>query len=200
MLQSLVENHEQSGEVGEVASSWNALCLILPTEQALDVVMKNREVTVWEFHSAVTKRIDYQPFFNKIKADITRDGQVALIGSDAINKYFIDALSTYAKKNPDFKDFIGKLSGSKIQVLKNNKFKLSNRFLYTFIRGFTDHEEKRSGGVQCFIIKDIGLFGYDYKIRQLMAASPKRPKRLFPRPKKPTGHGRFSTEGDKLPF
>jgi hypothetical protein len=197
---NLVENHQQSGEVGEIATSWNALCFILPTEQALDVVVKNREILVWEFHSAVTKRIDYQPFFNKIKADITRDGQVALIGSDAINKYFIDALSMYAKGNPDFKEFIGKLSGSKIQVLKNNKFKLSNRFLYPFIRGFTDHEERRTGGVQCFIIKGIGLFGYDYKIRQLMTASPKKPKRLFPNAKKPTGHAAVSIDGDELPF
>lgn len=188
----LVECHQQSGEVGEIATSWNALCLILPTEQALDVVVKNREMAVWEFHSAVTKRIDYQPFFNKIKADITRDGQVALIGSDAINKYFIDALSTYAKENSDFKDFIGKLSGSKIQVLKNNKFKLSNRFLYTFIRNFTDFEERRSGGIQCFIIKGIGLFGYDYKIRQLMSSSPKMPKRMVPEINK--------SDDDELPF
>jgi hypothetical protein len=199
-IADLAKSHEQSGTMGEIASRWKSLCLILPTQQALDVIEKGREKDVWEFNKAVTKRIDYQPFFNKIKAATSGGNQLSLIGKDNINTFFSHALSEYAKEDPNFKDYIRKLRSSKLQVLKNNKFKLSNRFLYTFIRDFTDHEEKRTGGIQCFIIKGIGLFGYDYKIRQLMISSPKRPKRLFPRPKKPTGQTIALIDDDELPM
>ncbi len=80
-----------------------------------------------------------------------------------------------AKKNSQFKDFIRHLKTSGISVERNNKFKLCNKFLFKFIRNFTEHKEKRSGGVQSFAITGIGPFGYDYNINSLRS-SKKKPR------------------------
>jgi len=174
---NLARTHEKTGTMGEISNNWKNLCLILPVEQALDAVQKNRQEKVWEFNEAVSQRLDYKPFFDKIKADIVLGGRVVLIGKNAINKYFTDALREIAKKQKGFKKYISKLNISGLEVQQNNKFKISNRYLYAFIRNFTNCEESRKGNVQRFIIKEVGLFGYDYKIRQLMTSSPRKPLR-----------------------
>ena len=191
-VKGLSEQYEQSGLMGDISKSWSSLCLILPVEQALDAICHDREKDIWAFQKAVTKRLDTRPYFEALRADIARDGKVELIGADAINEYFLVALRTAAKKQEGFKKFIRKLNITGLEVQENNKFKLSSRYLYAFIRDFTEHVEKRSGGVQTFTITLIGLFGYNYKIRELMTSSPKRPKRRFPLPKK--------SDGDELPM
>lgn len=172
----LVLNHEQSSLVGEIAKSWKALSLILPVDQALDAIRKNREPDVWHFHELVKHRVEFQPFFAKLKADIARDGQVVLLGSSTINSYFTTALSEHSRKHPDFKAFVRKLYSGKLKIQQNNKWKLTNRFVYSFIRDVTDHTEKRTGNVQQFIIKGIGCFGYDFKIRQAKVAGVHTPQ------------------------
>ena len=191
-VKDLSERYEQSGLMGDISKSWSSLSLILPVEQALDAICHDRQKEIWKFHEAVTKRLDTRPYFEALREDIARDGMVELIGADAINDYFINALRIAAKKQEGFKKYIRKLNITGLEVQENNKFKLSSRYLYAFIRDFTDFEERRSGGVQSFTIKGIGLFGYDYKIRELMTSSPKRPKRnpLFSK----------KVDGDELPF
>ena len=87
------------------------------------------------------------------------------------------ALRKAAKKQEGFKDFIRKLDINGLTVQKNNKFKLTSRYIYAFIRDFTDFEENRSGGKQTFTITAIGPFGYDYNIRAIKTSSTgKRPR------------------------
>lgn len=99
-----------------------------------------------------------------------------LVGADTINDYFTKALSEYSKQHPDFKAFVRKLYNGRLNIQQNNKWKLTNRFVYAFIRGVTDFTEKRSGNIQRFTIKGIGSFGYDFKIRQAKVAGVHTPQ------------------------
>jgi hypothetical protein len=102
---------------------------------------------------------------------LKRLGKIGLKGKDAIHEYFLVARRQFVRKNDGFKDFISKLKISGLEVKKNNQFKLSSRYIYAFIRGFTVHVEKRSGGKLNFTITAIGPFGYDYNIRAIKTSS-----------------------------
>jgi hypothetical protein len=173
-VKELAEKHNKMGIIGDITSSWSSLCLILPVEQALDAIKHDRQTLVWAFHDAAKNRLDTRPFFDALKEDLKQHGKVELKGKDAIHDYFLVALRQFSRKNNGFKDFINKLNISGLEVKKNNQFKLSSRYIYAFIRDFTVHEKKRSGGKQSFTIMSIGPFGYDYNIRAIKTSSTTR--------------------------
>jgi hypothetical protein len=171
IINELAEEHQQSGPISDIAQSMLKLSLVLPTDQALDAIKQNREQQVLAFAHSVQKRLEIIPIMDVIKEDLKRDGKVVLNGQKAIEEYFLEAYRQFAKKNSEFKNFIGKLNITGFSVQKNNKFKLTSRFIYAIIRDFTVCEEKRSGGKQSFIISKIGAFGYDYNIRSIKTSS-----------------------------
>jgi hypothetical protein len=173
-VDALASKHSNAGIKGEISNEWLGLCRILSVADALDAVKNNRTSQVWTFQKSVEHFIHLRPFFDVLKADLKAHGQVKLVGSDGINKYFIKALSKAAKEQKHFKKLIKKLNPSGIEVLENNQFKVSNRFLYKFIREVTDGELYRSGGVPQFTITRIGPFGYDYNINSLRTSNTKR--------------------------
>jgi len=170
----LAEKYEQSGIKGDITFDWKGLCSILSVEQALDAVKNDRKQAVWGFYTALECRLELIPFFTAMKEDLKREGKLDLVGSDAINLYFLKALRTAVKKQEGLKDFLKKLNVNGITVKDNNQFMLCNRFLFKFIRDFTQYEEKRSGGIQSFVITDIGPFDYDYNINSLRTSNTKR--------------------------
>jgi hypothetical protein len=172
-VEALASKYNQSGIKGEVTTEWSRLCLILPVDQALDAVMKGRAQAVWAFQKSIEHLLYVRPFFDKLKTDLKLHGQVKLVGADTINKYFVQALSNAASKQEGFKKFIKKLKVAGLEVQANNKFKLSSKFIYAFIRDCTEHIEYRSGGVQFFTISKIGQFGYDYNINALRSSEKK---------------------------
>jgi hypothetical protein len=171
IINELAEEHQQSGPISDIAQSMLKLSLVLPTDQALDAIKQNREQQVLAFAHSVQKRLEIIPIMDVIKEDLKRDGKVVLNGQKAIEEYFLEAYRQFAKKNSEFKNFIGKLNITGFSVQKNNKFKVTSRFIYAIIRDFTVCEEKRSGGKQSFIISKIGAFGYDYNIRSIKTSS-----------------------------
>lgn len=176
-VKALADKYNKMGTIGDLTRSWSNLCLILPVEQAFDAVKENRQAQIWKFNDAVRRRLDTHPFFEAIKADLKQHGKVELKGKDAINDYFLVALRKATKRQKGFKDFIRKLDIKGLTVQKNNKFKLTSRYIYAFIRDFTDFVENRSGGKQSFTINAIGPFGYDYNIREIKTSSTgKRPR------------------------
>jgi hypothetical protein len=172
-VNSLAEKYEQSGIKGDIANDWKGLCLILPVDQALDALKKDRKQAVWNFYNAVESRLELIPFFDTIKEDLEKTGKLELVGSKVINDYFLQAIRKSAKKHSKFKDFIRKLNINGILVEKNNKFKITNTFLFKFIRDFTQSTESRSGGVQSFSITGICPFGYNYNINSLRTSKNK---------------------------
>lgn len=172
-VDSIAEKYEQSGIKGDVTSDWKGLCLILPVEQALDAVKNDRKQAVWDFYTAIEYRLDLIPFFEVIRADLKQVEKIDFVGSDAVNRYFLDAIRAAVKKQDGLKGFLKKLNINAIKVKDNNQIKLCNRFLFKFIRNFTLHEENRSGGVQSFTITGIGPFGYDYNINSLRTSKTK---------------------------
>jgi|TARA_R110001583_G_scaffold47956_2_gene150019 hypothetical protein len=171
VINELAEEHQQSGPISGIAQSMLKLSLILPPDQALDAIKQIREQQVLAFAHSVQKRLDIIPIMDALKEDLKRDGKVALNGQEAIEKYFLEAYRQFAKKNSEFKNFIGKLNITGLGVQKNNKFKITSRYIYAMIREFTVCEEKRSGGKQSFIISKIGAFGYDYNIRSIKTST-----------------------------
>lgn len=167
----LSEKYNKMGIIGDITKSWSSLCFILPVEQALDAIKHDRQTEVWKFHDAAKNRQDTRPFFDALKEDLKRDGKIELKGKDAIHEYFLVALRQYAKKNDGFKDFISSLHISGLKVQRNSHFNLSSRYIYAFIRDFTVHVEKRSGGKLNFTITALGPFGYDYNIRAIKTSS-----------------------------
>jgi hypothetical protein len=170
-VKELADKYHKMGTIGDLTRSWSSLCLILPVDQAFDAVKHNRQAQIWQFNDAVRRRLDTLPFFDVIKADLKQHGKVEFEGKDAIHDYFLVTLRKAAKKQEGFKDFIRKLDIKGLAVQKNNKFKLTSRYIYAFIRDFTDFEEKRTGGKQSFTITAIGPFGYDYNIRAIKTSS-----------------------------
>jgi hypothetical protein len=170
-INELAEEHQQSGPISGIAQSMLKLSLILPPDQALDAIKQNRAQQVLAFAHSVQKRLEIIPIMDVIKEDLKRDGKVVLNGQKAIEEYFLEAYRQFAKKNSEFKNFIGKLNITGFSVQKNNKFKVTSRFIYAIIRDFTVCEEKRSGGKQSFIISKIGAFGYDYNIRSIKTST-----------------------------
>jgi len=171
VINELAGEYQQSGPIGEIAQSLLKLSLILPTDQAFDAIKQNREQKVLAFGRSVQTRLDIIPIIDVLKEDLKRAGKVELKGQKAIEEYFLEALRQFAKKNGEFKNFIDKLKINGLSVQKNNKFKLTSRYIYAIIRDFTVYEEKRSGGKQSFIISKIGPFGYDYNIRSIKTSS-----------------------------
>lgn len=171
VINELAEEHQQSGPISEIAKSMQKLSLILPPDQAFDAIKQNREQQVLAFAYSVQKRLDIIPIMDVLKEDLKRDGKVELNGKKAIEEYVLEALRRFAKKNSEFKNFIGKLKITGLSVQKNNKFKVTSRYIYAIIRDFTVCDEKRSGGKQSFIISKIGAFGYDYNIRSIKTSS-----------------------------
>jgi hypothetical protein len=171
VINELAEEHQQTGPISEIAQSMLKLSLFIPTDQAFDAIKQNREQQVLSFAYSVPKRLDIIPIMDALKEDLKRDGKVALNGQKAIERYFLEAYRQFAKKNSEFKGFIGSMNITGFSVQKNNKFKLTSRFIYAMIRDFTVCEEKRSGGKQSFIISKIGAFGYDYNIRSIKTSS-----------------------------
>lgn len=169
----LAEKYEQSGIKGDILSDWQGLCSLLPVEQALDAVKNDRKQAVWNFYNAVENRLDLIPFFEALKLDLKKDGKVELVGSDTINDYFAEAIRAAIKKQDGLKDFLKRLKIKGITVKKNNHITLCNRFLFKFIREFTDGELYRSGNVSQFTITRIGPFGYDYNINSLRTSNTK---------------------------
>lgn len=169
----LAEKYEQSGIKGDITSDWKSLCSILPVEQALDAVKNDRKQAVWDFYTALEYRLELIPLFAAIKEDLKRHGKLDFVGSDAVNRYFLNALRAAVKKQDGLKDFLKELNINAIKVKDNNQFKLCNRFLFKFIREFTDGELYRSGGVPQFTITRIGPFGYDYNINSLRTSKTK---------------------------
>jgi hypothetical protein len=177
----LAEKYQQSGVKGDITQKWQMLCLILPVHQALDAIQKNREKEIWLFHEAASKRLDLRAFFVVLMNDLKESGSIKLNGKAEIIEYFLLALRAHAKKQKGFKEYIQKLKITGLEVMKNNKFKLTANFIYHFIRHFTEHSEKYSGGKYSFIITGIGPFGYDYNIRQIRTTKTmnyKRTKRV----------------------
>ncbi len=172
-VNSLAERYEQSGIKGDVANDWKMLCLILPVDQALDALKNDRKQAVWNFYNAIENRLELIPFFEAIKEDLKQRDKLELVGSKVINDYFLQAIRKQAKKHSQFKGFIRKLNISGISVENNNKFKITNTFLFKFIRDFTQSTENRSGGIQSFTIKGICPFGYDYNINSLRSSKNK---------------------------
>lgn len=172
-LTKVKERFHQSGMLGDVSSEWLSLCRILSPEDALDAVKHYRTECIWEFFNAIQKRYDTIPFFNKIKEDLKQSGQIKLEGKNAINDYFLQALRDTAKKQAGFKELIRRLNLTSVSVLGNNKFKVTNMFIYKFIRIFTQHKESRTGNIQSFTITSIGPFGYDYQINALRTSTTK---------------------------
>jgi hypothetical protein len=170
-IDTLAQSLTNTGIKGEISKEWLGLCRILSVADALDAVRNNRTAEIWAFQKSVEHFIHLRSFFDVLKADLKVHGQVKLVGSDNINKYFIKTLSQVAKEQKGFKKFIKKLNISGIEVLENNKFKVSNRFIYKLIRECTDGELYRSGGVPQFTITRIGPFGYDYNINVLRHSS-----------------------------
>lgn len=170
----LAEKYEQSGIKGDILSDWKGLCLILPVEQALDAVKNDRKQAVWGFYTALEYRLELIPFFETMKEGLKREGKLDLIGSDAVNRYFLDAIRAAVTKQKGLKSFLKKLNPKGITVKENNQFMLCNRYLFKFIRDFTQYEEKRSGGIQSFVITGIGPFGYNYNINSLRTSNTKR--------------------------
>jgi hypothetical protein len=171
VINELAEEHQQSGPISDIAQSMLKLSLFIPPDQAFDAIKQNIEQKVLAFAYSVPKRLEIIPIMDALKEDLKRDEKVALNGQEAIEKYFLEAYRQFAKKNSEFKNFIGKLNITGFSVQKNNKFKVTSRFIYAIIRDFTVCEEKRSGGKQSFIISKIGAFGYDYNIRSIKTSS-----------------------------
>jgi hypothetical protein len=171
----LADKYEQSGVKGDITSDWKALCFILPVEQALDAVRKDRKQAVWNFYTAIEYRLELIPFFVAIKEDLKHMEKLEFVGSDTVNQYFLNAIRVASKKQEGFKDFIKKMNINAIKVKDNNQFKICNRFLFKFIKEFTllGEEPKRTGGVQSFTIIGIGPFGYDYNINSLRSSKNK---------------------------
>ena len=169
----LAEKYEQSGIKGDILSDWQGLCSILPVDQALDAVRNDHKQAVWGFYNGLEYRLELIPFFDALKLDLKKDGKVELVGSDTINDYFAEAIRAAVNKQDGLKDFLKKLKIKGITVKKNNHIELCNRFLFKFIREFTDGELYRSGGVPKFTITRIGPFGYDYNINSLRTSNTK---------------------------
>jgi len=91
-VNSLAEKYEQSGIKGDIANDWRGLYLILPVDQALDALKKDRKQAVWNFYNAVESRLELIPFFEAIKEDLEQTGKLELVGSKVINDYFLQAI------------------------------------------------------------------------------------------------------------
>ncbi len=173
-VEALVNTHRNTGIKGDVAKEWRNLCRILSVADAFDAVQKNRTAEIWVFQKSIEHFIHLKPLFNVLIADLKAHGQVTLVGSDNIKSYFIKALSKAAKEKKGFKQLVKKLQINGLEVLENNKFKMTSRFALKFIRESTDGEPYRSGNVTKCTITAVGKFGYKYYINSLRSSERKK--------------------------
>lgn len=163
-----------TGIKGDVANEWHRLCFVLSVSDAFDAVKKNRTTEIWAFQKAIEHFIHLKPVFNSLIEDLKENGDVRLVGSEEIVEYFLVALRETAKKQKGFKSLVKKLQINGLEVLGNNKFKVTTRFAFKFIRLFTDGEITRSGNETRCTITKVGKYSYTYRIRSLRSSERKK--------------------------
>ena len=130
--------------------------------QAYDAIRLQQEKRIWQFHEAVESSFYVQPLLLSLQ-QLPKGTQMTL--AEAREK-ILETLRQVATKYPLFKDLVATSSVKGVSVKRNNHFSVTDKFVRSIFRDYTVTAPIRSNNKDKIVFDGVGLFGYDYQLKE----------------------------------
>lgn len=129
---------------------------------AYNAICRQQEKRIWAFDKALVDSFYVQPILQSLQ-QLPKGTQMGL--PEARERILV-VLRKVAIEHPLFKDLVVNAGVKGISVKRNNHFAITDRFVRSIFRDYTDTAPVRSNNKDKIVFNGIGLFGYAYTLKR----------------------------------